>query len=84
MSLRPMYIWWFHNELVSWSLTSLFSTNMAISETRFHNDMGQFKYLQNFQMAVLAYVLCVCVCRWCMWMQFVSGVTVTTKDSYLH
>jgi len=27
-----------HYELVSWSLTSLFSTNMAISETKGHYD----------------------------------------------
>jgi len=32
---------WKHLELVSWSLTSLFSTNMAISETRKHLDVNE-------------------------------------------
>jgi len=31
------YYYHYHHQLVSWSLTSLFSTNMAISETNYHH-----------------------------------------------
>jgi len=33
----------YHSELVSWSLTSLFSTNMAISETNYHSETSAQK-----------------------------------------
>ena len=35
--LSPSSITWYRPKLVSWSLTSLYSTNMAISETNGHS-----------------------------------------------